>query len=154
MVGMGKDVGADTLARASFAAASGASATATGQAIDITGLGARANGLRGVVGAVANLDAGDSLSVTTIKLQSSADSAFTTPVDQVAGADISLVGAAGDVDVDYRGESYLDLDLTRLPAGHSFVRLVATHALSDAVNTTGAVFGVLIFGGLDEAPGA
>lgn len=153
MVAMGRDPGADTLVRANLAVSSGSSATVNGQPIDITALGPRAEGVRGVVGAAANLDSGDTLAVDAIKLQSSADSAFTTPVDRVVGADISLAGALGETNVDHRGESYMDLDLGKLPAGHTFLRLTARHALSDTTNTTGGIFGALIFGGLDEAPG-
>jgi len=151
MKSLGKDIGSEILTRANLAAAAGETAV-SGKAEDITALGVRANSVRGVIAVRFNADSGDSLNVSAIKLQSSVDSAFTTPVDRVTASAVVLTGGDGDSNIDYYDEAVLDLDLTTLPAEHKWLRLTATPTRSDTTNTAGAIGGVLIFGGLSEAP--
>lgn len=151
MEALGRNIGAETLVRAALAAAAAGTAV-NGQAIDITALGVRANSVRAALSARGNLDAADTLIVSAIKLQSSLDVGFTTPVDRVTATNLTLTGATGDTDVDHYGQTVLDLDLTSLPHDHIYIRLTATPTLSDTTNTTGAIGGAMIFGGLDEAP--
>lgn len=151
---LGKNVGASLAVRAANLSApiAGAAATPTGDAIDLLGLGFRPNSVTAIVNATANLDSGDTLTVTGIKLQSSVDSAFTTPVDQVVGANVTLTGASGASNVQYSGTSKLDLDLGLLPTSHRYIRLTDTQTLSDTTNTNGCVTGLFVFGAADEAP--
>jgi len=151
MSSLGKNIGAEIITRANLAAPA-AEAALNGKAEDITLLGARANSVRGVVAIRFNADSGDTLNVSAIKLQSSVDSGFTTPVDRVTASAVVLTGADGASNADMFSEVPLDLDLTALPAAHKFLRLTATPTRSDTTNTTAAIGGVLIFGGLDDAP--
>jgi len=149
-----KHVGAHILTRANFAAAAGETAV-NGAAVDLTALPARPNSVRAAVAIQFNADSGDSLNVSAIKLQSSADSGFTTPVDRVTAANVVLTGTTGDTDVNYYSQTSLDYDLINHMAvnpTHKWLRVTATPTRSDTTNTTGAVAAVLIFGGQNQEP--
>lgn len=151
MNSLGKNIGADVITRCNFAGPA-AEAAKTGKAEDITALGVRANSVRGIIAIEYLADSGDSLNVSAIKLQSSVDSAFTTPVDRVTAANVVITGTTGDSDAVYRSQAAVDLDLSQLPVEHKYIRLAATPTRSDTTNTTAYVSGVLVFGGLSETP--
>lgn len=154
MRSLGKNIGAGIAVRAANLSAplAGATATPTGDAIDLLGLGFRPNSVSALINATANLDSGDTLTVSGVKLQSSVDSGFTTPVDQVTNTGVVLTGASGATNVQYSGTAKLDFDLTQLPTNHRYIRLTETQTLSDTTNTNGCVTGLFVFGGLDELP--
>lgn len=150
------DVGSELLVRQNFAwpAAEGA---VVGDAIDITTLPGNPRGLAAYFAASLNdAESGDTLTVSAFKIQSSADSAFTTPVDRVtAGTSLVVTGLSGDSNTERNGQARLDLNLQTFKAAnptHKWVRLAATLTRSDTTNTTGACAGIAIFSGLGQAP--
>lgn len=151
---MAKNIGAYVLTRTNLVAAA-AEAARVGKAEDLTALPARPTSLRAHVGVHFNADSGDSLNVSAIKLQSSADSGFTTPVDRVTAANVVLTGVTGDTDVNYFGQVSIDYDIAAFMAAnptHKWLRVTATPTRSDTTNTTGGVAAVFMFGGLTSAP--
>ena len=151
MQGLGRDVGAEILVRGNFNnQAAPAGAAINGQALDLRTLPARALSVSGVVIAHGNLDDTDSLVVTDIKLQSSADAAFTTPVDEGSGPNISLASTAANTDL--YGQSKVDVDLTQIPDTRPFIRMTGTPTLTAATDGSGGIGACFVFGGLDEVP--
>lgn len=148
-VALGRDIGANVITRGAIAVAAAGVATATGRAINIAALPARAQSVRAALNLKANLDDTDTLIVDNIKLQSDSASNFAGAVTRVTAADVTLTGTAGDTD--YFGDVAMDLDLTSLPESHNWIRVSARITLSDVTNTTGAVGGVFVFGGLSLA---
>lgn len=149
-----KDIGSRILTRTNLVAAAGEAAV-NGVAVDITALTGNPRTMRSVVAVQFNADSGDSLNVSAIKLQSSADSAFTTPVDRVTAANVVLTGTTGDTNVDYRSQAVLDYDLQNHKAAyptHKWLRTTATPTRSDTTNTAGAVAAVHIYSGLGSEP--
>lgn len=149
MASMGKDIGSETLVYGNIAVTAAAVATVNGKAVNIAALPARPQSVRALVHLKANLDSADTLVVDNIKLVSDSASNFAGAVTRVTAADQTLTGTA--TDVDYWGDVVLDYDLTQLPEAHTWIRLSARVTLSDTTNTTGAVAGVFVFGGLSVA---
>lgn len=147
MTALGRNIGAQTIALGNIAVAAGASTTHNGRAVNLASL-PRPHSVRAHIFARGNLDAADTLTVDQIKLESATSSAFTGAVTRATAADMVLTGAA--TDTDYFGDVDVDFDLTQLPETHTWVRLSVRSALSDTVNTTGAVGATLVFGGLSS----
>ena len=149
MRSLGKDVGSEVLVRAAMSAALAGATTNNGAAFDLASLPTKANSVRAVVGFRANLDAADNVTVDNIKLQSSPVANFASGVvDRATVSDVVRTGATGETDVDYYDVANLDYDLTKLPETHRYIRISARTTMSDTANTSGQVFGVLVFGGL------
>ena len=151
-----KDIGSLVITRSGGAGAAAETAI-NGVAIDLTGLPTRPNSLRALVVANFNADSGDNLNVSAIKLQSSADSAFTTPVDRVTASNLVITGVTGDSNTDKVGQAALDYDILNHMAAyptHKWLRLTSTPTRSDTTNTSAAVGYAFIFGGGQVQPAA
>lgn len=147
-VALGRDIGANVITRGAIAVAAAGVATVPGRGINIAALpgNARAQSVRAALNLRANLDSTDTLVVDNIKLVSDSASNFAGAVTRVTAADVTLTGTGADLD--YDGDVAMDLDLTSLPESHTWIRVSARITLSDVTNTTGAVGGVFVFGGL------
>ncbi len=154
MASMGRDVGAETLVRTNMTAAMAGATTNAGAALNIAALPSRPNSVRAIIGVRANLDDGDSATLDNIKLVSDSASNFAAAVTRATASDVTLSAVTGDSNVDYLDAVELDLDLGQLPESHVWLRVSARSTLSDTTNTSGQVFGVLVFGGLSAAPAA
>lgn len=126
-----------------------------GKAEDITALPTRVGKVRAVIGINFNADSGDTLNVSAIKIQSSSDSVFTTPVDRVTMAPVVITGVTGDSNTDKRGEAVMDYDLLNHMAAnpaHKWLRITAAATRSDTTNTTGALGGGFLFSDCADSP--
>jgi hypothetical protein len=144
-------IGQSVITRAGLVQAAGGVAI-TGRVLDLATLGARASSLRVVLAVQATLDAGDSLSVADIAVQSAIDVGFTTPIARGTASTLTLTGATGQTQAKHFGQVAIDLDLTVLPVDHRYLRFACRPTLSDPANSVGAVGAVFIFGGTDRAP--
>lgn len=150
----GKDIGSQIVTRCNLAGAAAETAI-DGEAVDITSLPGRPNTMRSVVVANFNADESTNLTASAIKLQSSEDANFITPVDRVAAPNLVIAGQAGDANVNRRGQVSLDYDLRAHMAAHpthKWLRTTATPTRSDTGNTTAAIAAVHIYGGLQAEP--
>jgi len=154
MTALGKSIGALLIARTNLLVTMAAATVHNGAAFDLFSLPAKANGLCAVLAMKANLDSADTAVLDQIKVESASAANFSDAATVGTGATVTLTGANGVTDVDYLGQVKVDVDLTRLPVNHRYVRISARSTLSDTANTSGQVAGVLLFGGLATAPHA
>lgn len=146
MQGLGKDINGEILAKyaldssAATAGGAGDNTEVNGATLDTQGLAAKAHSVSFIIGAKATLTADKTL-VVTAKIEDSADGS--SWADLVASATILTLTATGV------GQAKLGVDLGK---ARRYVRVSATPNLSHTATDTSTIFGIAVFGGMQELP--